>query len=369
MRRRPLLLCAILVGLLNSCVLSPEISYSQLIDSVSSEHVLMRMPIGREALARDMISEMERCYSFMNKATGSYLPRKILINVNWELPDSSCNWRDAVITVGMNQPDKLANLNAILLHKAGREIARLGLLELSQGAEREDTEFLFEAMSEMLIHEYERSSRSLEAAWTISQLLDEMQTLGLSPQRSWSKFSGGKRCLRSAAPGITLLNTFRDLQGRDRPIKLFEALKRTSLTESLALAFKVPSTELETTWLKRVREYSIPDEITIAAEDAPELLKSESVPETGQPGTSLQLRFYLKDRGNNLLPDGVFVKDERTHRVMQAQAAAEKNAAYMMVTIPIEANCSAGQYNYQIFAADESGNLRRWNGSYTVVSR
>jgi hypothetical protein len=369
MRRKPFLLCAILVGLFNSCVLGPETSYSQLIDSVSSDHVLMRMPIGREALARDMISEIERCYSFMNRATGSYLPRKILINVNWELPDSSCNWRNASITVGLNQPDKLANLNAILLHKAGREIARLGLLELSQGAQREDTEFLFEGMIEILIHEYERSSRSLEAAWTITQLLDEMQMLGFSPQRSWSKFSAGKRCLRNAAPGITLLTTFRDLQGRDRPIKLFEALKRTSLTESLALAFKAPSTELEATWLKRVREYSGADEITVASDDAPELLKSECVPETSRPGTALQLRLYLKDRTGNLLPDGVFVKDERMHRVLQAQTAPEKNAGYMVAMIPIEANCSAGQYNYQIIAADESGNLRRWNGSYTVAGR
>jgi hypothetical protein len=369
MRRRPFLLCAILVGLLNSCALSPVTSYSQLIDSVSSEHVLVRMPIGREALARDMISEIERCYGFMNRATGSYLPRKILINVNWELPESSCNWRDANITVGMNKPDRLANLNTILLHKAGREIARLGLLELSQGAQREDTEFLFEGMIEILIHEYERSSRSLEAAWTISQLLDEMQMLGLSPQRSWSKFSAGKRCLRSAAPGITLLTTFRDLQGRDRPLKLFEALKKTSLTESLGLVFRAPATELETTWLKRVREYSGPDEITIAADDAPELLKSECVPETGQPGASLQLRLYLKDRTGNLLPDGVFVKDERTHHVLQAQAALEKNAGYMVVAIPIEANCAAGQYNYQIIAADESGNLRKWNGSYMVSAR
>ena len=369
MRRRRFLLCAILVSFLNSSVLSPEISYSQLIDRVSSEHVIMRMPIGREALGRDMISEIERCYRFMDRATGSNMPRKILINVNWELSESSCNWQNANITVGMNQPDNLMNLNAILLHKAGREMARLGLLELSQGARREDTEFLFEGMIEILIHEYERSSRSLEAAWTISQLLDEMQMLGLGSQRSWSKFSAGRRCLRSAAPGITLLTTFRDLQGRDRPIKLFEALKKASLTESLTSAFKTPSAEIETTWLKRVREYSSPEEITITADDAPQLIKSESVPEVGKPGDSLQLRLYLKDRTGNLLPDGVFVRDERSHRVLQAQEASEKGANYMVVTIPIEANYAAGQYNYQIIAADESGNLRRWNGHYTVAGK
>jgi hypothetical protein len=367
--RRPFLLCAILVGLMNSCILSPEISSSQLIDSVSSEHVLMRMPIGREAVARDTISEIEHCYGFMNRATGEHLPRQILINVNWDQPESSCNWRDANITVGMNRPDRLANQNAILLHKAGREIARLGLLELSQGAQREDTEFLFEGMIEILAHEYEHSSRSLEAAWTISQLLDEMQMLGFSSQRSWSKFSAGKRCLRSAAPGITLLTAFKDLQGRDRPIKLFEALKRASLTESLAIAFKAPATELETAWLKRVREYRAADEITIAAEDAPQLLQTACVPETGRPGDSLQLRLFLKDRTDNLLPDGVFVKDERTNRVLQAQTASEKNAGYMAVMIPLEVNCPPGQFTYQITAVDEAGNLRRWSGTYTVVGR
>jgi hypothetical protein len=329
----------------------------------------MRMPVGREALARDMILEIERCYGFMNKATGSSLPRKILIRVDWDPPDSSCNLQTASINVGMNQPDKLADLNALLLHKAGREIARLGLLELSQGAQREDTEFLFEGMIEILEHEYEHSARSLEAAWTISKLLDEMQLLGFSTQRSWSKFSAGKRCLRSAAPGITLLSTLRELQGRERPLKLFEALKKSSLTESLALAFKAPSTEVEAAWLKKVREYPIADEITITPEDAPQLLQASTVPETGQSGAELQLRLYLKNRLGNLLPDGVFINDERTHRVLQAQLALEKNAGYMTVVMPVEANCNPGQYKYQITAVDEAGNLRHWNSSYTVVRR
>jgi len=68
--------------------------------------------------------------------------------------------------------------------------------------------------------------------------------------------------------GVTFLTTFRELQGRDRPIKLFEALKKASLTASLATAFRAPAAELENIWLKRVREYHEAEEITIVAEDA-----------------------------------------------------------------------------------------------------
>ena len=110
-------------------------------------------------------------------------------------------------------------------------------------------------MIEILTHEFDHSARSLEAAWTYLAILDQMQMLGLNAQRSWSVFSAGKRFHRSAAPGVTFLTTFRELQGRERPIKLFEALKKASLTESLAMTFKAPAAELENIWLKRVREY------------------------------------------------------------------------------------------------------------------
>ena len=129
------------------------------------------------------------------------------------------------------------------------------------------------------------------------------------------------------------------------------------------------STEVEAAWLKRVREYQIADEITITPDEAPQLLQTSTVPEAGQPGADLQLRLFLKDRLGNLLPDGVFVRDERTHRVLQAQLAPEKNAAFMTVALPVETNCSPGQYKYQITAVDEAGNLRHWSSSYTVVSR
>jgi hypothetical protein len=326
------------------------------------------MPSEREALGRDAVGDLERCYDFMNRSTGEKLPRRIFLDVSWDKQDSVCNHLEGSILLGMNNPAAVADSQRYFLHHAAREMARLGLLELSEGAEREDTEFLFEGMVKILVHEYEHSSRNLESAWAISRLLDEMQMLGLATQRSWSKFSGGRRCLRSAAPGITFLMTFRELQGRERPLKFFESLKSTGLNKSLTAAFKAPVSDLENTWLKKVREYRVADEITVAAGEAPQLVQTDIFPGEAQPGSALRMQLWLKDDAGNLLPDGVFVKDERTGRLVQAQGSTEKGADYMLVTIPIEANCPPGQYNYQVTVVDESGNLRNWRGSYKVGS-
>ncbi|MBN1569987.1 MAG: hypothetical protein JXA73_19235 [Acidobacteria bacterium] len=361
--------CIILAVIFASAVLMPRISLSQLIDTVSSEHVVMRMPAGRESLGRDIISDIERCYIFMNRATDASLPKKIAIVVNWDLSASTYSCRELSITVGMNRPDSGANLHALLLHNVGKEIARFGLIELSKGAQREDTEFLFEGMSEILVNEFQHSSRKLEATWAISRFLDEMRMLGFSAQRSWSLFSGGKRCLRNAAPGVTFLTTFRELQGRERPVKFFQELGKSSLTKSLEKTFKASIGELEEIWLKRVREYRIADEITIEAEEPPQLVQTVYVPEAGQPGTDLQVRLFFKDLVGNLLSEGIFFRDERTHRVLQAQTASEKEADYVVVTVPIASDCPPGQYGYEITAIDESGNLRKWTGSYKVGSR
>ena len=357
---------AVLAGSSISGFLVLRAALAQQTGSIAAEHLILFMPSERTSLGRELIADVERCYDFMNRATNGSLPKKVFITVSWDQPESSCNRREASITIGMSQPAAETDARGYLFHSASREIARLGLLELSQGAQREDTEFLFEGMIEILVHEFDHSSRSLEAAWTLSKYLDEMQQLGLGAQRTWSSFSGGKRCLRSAAPGITFLTTFRELQGRERATKLFEALRKNSLLESLNTAFRAPVADLESTWLKRVREYRIPDEITMKADTAPRLLQTVFPVETGKPGTPLQVRLFIENRARNLLPDGVFVRDSRTGRLLQAQSAAEKSAAFLIATIPIEANCPPGQYPYEVTAIDESGNLRRWNSAYTV---
>jgi hypothetical protein len=133
--------------------------------------------------------------------------------------------------------------------------------------------------------------------------------------------------------------------------------------------FRAPSAELEGIWLKRVREYPINDEITTVAEEAPQLFKSQFVPDSGKPGSILQLRLFIEDRARNLLPNGVFVKNISTGRLLKVQPSSENGIDYLSTEIPIDENCLPGEYAYQITAIDESGNLRRWNGSYTVASK
>jgi hypothetical protein len=172
--------------------------------------------------------------------------------------------------------------------------------------------------------------------------------------------------MRSAAPGITLLTTYREMQGRDVPLKVFEALRKNSLTASLTAAFRFPVTEVENAWLKKVREYQPVDEITISAEDAPQLLQTALVPGTAKAGTPLELQLFFKDRDNNLMNEGIFVRDARSGRVTQPQSLSEKVAGYVSVKLSVEADCAPGEYGYQVTAIDESGNLRNWSGTYKV---
>ncbi len=332
--------------------------------SITSEHIQIFVPVERELLGRDLIGNIEQCYGYMNRAIDGSLPDKVFITVDWEASDSTCSRERASILLGMNQP--VADIKEFFLYSAAREIAHLGLLELSQGAQRQDTEFLFKGMIEILVHEYFRSSRRLEAAWVFSKFLDEMKMLGFATQRSWSDFSENNQCLRNAAPGFTFLTTFRDLQGRRQPMKLFKALRKKSLMDSLAEAFKSPPSELEKIWLKRVREYPPVDEITTVAEEAPRLTRTEIAPNPVAPGADIRFRFFIEDRAGNLLAAGVFLRDERTGRLLQVQAASEGANAFFSAFIPVEPDCPPGQYKYQVTAIDEVGNLRRWDGKYKV---
>ena len=247
-------------------------------------------------------------------------------------------------------------------------MARLGLFQLSKGALRPDYEFMYEGMIEILVHEFDHTSRSLESAWVISQFLDEMGQLGLEPQRAWFDFSNGRRCMRNAAPGITFLLTLRDLEGRESPVKFFEALRRANLSRSLKDAFKKPAPELEKIWMNRVREYRDPEELTVSAEEAPQLVETVLSPETLEAGVSMEMCFRFKTNEGVLLPEGVFIRDERTGKIFQAQADTDPNSGNILVRIPIETNCTPGEYGYQVTAIDESGNLSRWSGNYKVTT-
>jgi len=343
----------------------PDI-FSQKYKDVASEHLLLRIPKERDSLGRRVITELERFYRFLKGAINAELPDKIIFLVDWDLQESSTNYEGSSILVGMQQP--ASNPSSLLLNETKREMARLGLFQLSRGALRPDYEFMYEGMIEILVHEFDHTSRSLESAWAISQFLDEMGLLGLESQRTWSDFSSNRRCMRSAAPGITFLLTLRDLEGRQSPAKFFEALRRANLSRSLKDAFKEPAPELEKIWINKVRQYRAPEEIIISEEEIPELIETISVPDPVKPGDTLGLNLRFMDNGSVLLPDGVFLRDVRTGKLFQAQADIDPASESILCKIPVEADCAPGEYGYQITAIDESGNLRRWMGGYKVAA-
>jgi hypothetical protein len=362
--RKFTLLLIILLGFLGpSC---PEI-FSQQYKDITSDHLLLRISKERDLLGRRIISDLERFYRYLNGALDIELPNKIILLVDWDLNASSTNYRESSIIIGMNQP-VFSNPRTLLLNECKREIARLGLFQHSRGASRPDYEFMYEGMIEILVREFDHNSRSLESAWVICQFLDAMGQLGLESQRMWSDFSKDHRCMRSAAPGITFLLTFRDREGRESPLKFFETLRRANLSRSLKDAFKKPAPELEQIWLDRVREYRAPEEIIVSAEGAPRLVEFILVPEAVEAGDTLEMRLLFDDNDGDLIPDGVFIRDERTGKIFQAQANSDPSSKYIVGKIPIAADCAPGEYGYQVTAIDESGNMLRWSGIYKVAS-
>ncbi len=320
---------------------------AQQLGRVNSDHVTIELPAERELVGRGLIGDLERCYVYMNRSIGGALPRRVTVTLDWGAAENRCNRRAGHITIGLGRPGADAGGKDGIFHAIAREMARLGLLNISEGAAREDTEFLFEGMIEILVHEFDHSSRSLESAWAIAKLLDAGEGLGLARQRSWTDFSGGVRNHRNAAPGITFLKTFRDLQGRTRPVKFFEALKKRSLLKALEIAFKASGDELERVWLERVRDYRIPEEILVDEARAPRLVRIESVEEN--------LRMVIEDTDGDLGAGGVFVRDEGTGGVFQAREEKENDTLVYTVPLP------AGTGSVTIVAVDEAGNLRSWS--------
>jgi len=357
-------------GLLILGVFFHYAAFAQQIRSTSSKHVVLQYPAERDILGRELSAEAERCYEYMNRAINSGLPRNITIVLDWNASESAWNYRSGRVTIGMNHPEVAADARKFLRHNLPYAIARLGLLTLSQGAQREDTEFLFEGMAEILTHEYSHSSRTLDAVWAMAKLLDETGRLGFSQQREWLEFSGGKRNHRNAAPGITLLLTQREID-RGRLTKFFEALRKNSLLNSLNMAFKAPAAELESAWLKKVRAYEIPEEITIQSSEAPILLKIEQAADSLPAGQPVRLNLFIRDSADDIYPENVFVRDSRSGKTFQARDAVTENNAKnetseYFVIIPIEEGSPPGNYSIQVIMIDDAGNLRQGSGEYSV---
>ena len=367
---------SVLLGLLVLGVFTGGAAFAQQTRSMASKHVILQFPAERELLGRELSAEAERCYEYMNRATNNGLARNITVLLDWNSSEIVWNFRLGRVTIGMSQPDAATDARKFLRHSLPYGIARLGLINLSQGAIREDTEFLFEGMAEILTHEYSHNSRGLDAAWATAKLLDETGLLGLSLQREWSEFSGGKRNHRNAAPGITFLLTQREID-RGRLMKFFEALRKNSLLNSLNAAFRAPATELEAAWLKKVRSYGIPEEITVQNSEAPVLLKIEQAADHAPAGQSVRLNLFIGDPDGDIYPENVFVRDSRSGKTFQALDATSEDdsnneyneTARYSVIIPIEDNCPAGNYSFQAIVIDDAGNLRQGDGTYLVADR
>jgi hypothetical protein len=364
MLKPALIRLAVILGVCAGFLVSTPVSSGQLADRIVSDHIRLRITAEREWFGRDVVPDLERFWQFMNRATGN-MPRRILVVLSWETSDSTTDYEGATINVGMDRPAATADPKAFLLHCGEREMARLGLLALSQGrASRSESRFLLEGMSEMLVHEYESSARTLGAAWVIAHMLGQMKQLGFGPMSQWPALSGVQHNLATSAPGITFLMMCRELHGRESLFKFFDILKRTNLQDALSTAFKTPPAALESAWLQKVRDYDISQEVTTtAAEEAPFL---EKMTAGRTPGSALRVRLYVKDRSSDVLPGGVFVTDVASGRIVQALESAEGGERFFSVELPIEPERRPGSYDLLITAVDEAGNVRSWKHEYSV---
>ena len=331
-----------------------------------SEHVRMKIPFERQWLGRETMADLERCWSYVNGALAEKMPRRVLVTVVWESQESSTNYGESSISIGMAHPAAAADMKSFLLHRAAVGMARLGLAELSrQGTLREESQFLVEGMCEIIAREYRQSTRGLAGAWVLAHFLERTKLLGLAPQSSWSTFSRGRLDLRAVSPGVTLITILRELHGRERIIKFFEALKKEGVEDALTSTFRSPARVLEQVWIKKVRDYKISDEVTVTSEENVPRLR-QMVSATAHSGGNLQLKLSIADVGGDFSPTSLFVQDEASGQVIEGKTG--NGGQIVVVEIPIDSKRTPGKFNFRITAVDDSGNVRHWNGSYDVVA-
>jgi hypothetical protein len=364
------------VAVIALCLLSGSFCFAgmplrQTTGRIVSKHVLIRIPQEREWLGQETITDLETCYLFMDKTTGGNLPARVLVNISWDEPVTGVSPNEATITIGMNNAAAAGNSRRHLLHQAAKAMARLGLLELSKGgAERAESRFLLEGMTEILACEYEHSSRSLGAAWVRCHFMDRMEALSISALASWDRFSGGKEDQRAASPGITFLLTCREVSNRDRLLKFFEGLRSKNLPDSLGAAFKLNAATLESTWLEKIRTYNVAEDTAVGTdEDAPKLERTEMEPEAGVAGQGLQIRVTIRDRSSDLSPNSIFLEDGESGLILSAQPQPDAARRDVCFRLLVPQDRKAGRHGYRLIAVDDSGNVRTWSGAYLVGSK
>jgi hypothetical protein len=343
----------------------PSAQYSE--GRIVSEHLRLRIPPEREWLGRETIGDLERCWRYIDGITGE-LPRRIVVEVAWDRLQSSANVSAASITIGMGHPAARSQPKAYLLHSAAREMARVALAQQSGGvALRQDVQFLTEGMVEIIAREFLGLGKSQVSAWVLAYLLDRTKPLGLATQSSAAAASEGRPDLLAAAPGITFLLSCRDLHGREKVFKLFEALKKGNLDEALRSTFRSPASVLEEVWLKKVRSYpAVDDMIVTSAEDSPVLRQTTFVPPSGRRRSNLEMRLLIQDKTNDLSPGSVFVVDEGSSQVIQGRGSAQKEGEFTIFQIAVDAKRQPGKYSFRASAVDDAGNIRHWDGAYTI---
>src|SRR5438093_2704640 len=222
-------------------------------------------------------------------------------------------------------------------------------------------------MSVILAREYDLSAKGLTGAWVVAHFLDRIKPLSLDALSSWSESSCARRELSCAGPGITFLMTCREQYGRDRLIKLFEALKKGSLKEALTSTFRSSAAVLEDTWLRKIRAFNATGDFVARSDDeAPQLRKTVLVPPAGRRGASFQMRLFFQVGKDNLYPGSVFFEETVSRIVLRGRESAEKGERFTQVDVPVDEMRQPGNYSYRITAIDESGNVRNWEGSYVV---
>ncbi len=338
------------------------------IGQIVSEHVRIRIPSSREWLARETIAELERCWQFMNTEAGGKLPRRIQVHVDWEGRETRADAGSGVIAIGMNRSEAAHDVRAWLMRSAAREMARIALLELSRGdTARAELSAMVDAMSEIFAHEFMRTTRSLTGAWVAAHFIDRIQPLGLA---AFAAGGGGPepRDFRAAAPGVTFLLTCRETYGREKTLRLLESLGKRGLAESILHVFGRIAAAVEHGWLRKVREFAVPQEFAVRGEeDLPILQRTVLVPETVRAGETLAVRLFLSDRQGNPLAVEAFVIDESSNRVVRARPGQDESGRHMIAELPIESGRPGGQYVLQATAIDAAGSIRSWRESYRTA--
>jgi hypothetical protein len=367
-RRASLSRSLVLLAVVVLAALPSRAQAGRVTDNIVSDHVRVILPTEREWFGREVVPELERCWQFMFRATGQTLPRKIVVSIDWEGTATTSDPMTGAVGVGLGSSAAVRDRRGYIVHAVARETARVGLIGATLGGVlRADMEGVIGGMSEILAHEYDQTIRTLNGAWAIAYLMDRVQALALSRTVAMDPSPAGVHDLHSASPWITFLLTAREVHGRERLQKFFEALRKLPFEQSFTFAFKTPISAMEESWLKKVRSYALVDADATAPEDAPTLRAIQISPDPVSPGSTLDVRLEIEDRGNDILQGGVYLHEPSGGRVFVGRPLTRNTTVtQFLVRIPVGAQAAAGPHSYAVTAIDEAGNIRNWNASYTV---